>query len=186
MGSQNGPQFVGPLKPGQKPPNPPAPGEVNSSWSITDLLRDSTVAVTELAGSSTIGKVKKPKKILRAAGGTSWEDQSLAEWDPEDYRVFCGDIGNDMTDELLTSTFEKYPSFVKAKVIRDKRTHKSKGYGFISFKDPQDYAKAIKEWDGKYLGNRPIKLRKSNWKDRLIDTRKSKNMPGSSGLANPR
>ena len=29
-------------------------------------------------------------------------------------------------------------------VIRDKRTNKTKGYGFVSFKDPADFTKAIK------------------------------------------
>lgn len=171
-------QFIGPLRPGQKPPPPPVPGEYTSPWSILDLLKDynhddHTGGQSSSRG-STIGKIKKPKKIMRAAGGTTWEDPTLAEWDSNDYRVFCGDLGNDVTDELLTETFAKYPSFVKAKVVRDKRTSKSKGFGFISFKDAVDYAKAIKEWDGKYLGCRPIKLRKSNWKDRALDVRKTK------------
>lgn len=148
---------------------------------MLDLLNDrqdgagsTSSAISKIPGNSQLGKIKKPKKYLRAAGGTTWEDPSLAEWDPNDYRIFVGDMGNDVTDELLQSTFEKYPSFVKAKVVRDKRTSKSKGYGFVSFKDPQDYTRAIKEWDGKYLGNRPIKLRKSQWKDRLIEARKNK------------
>lgn len=165
-------QFIGPLKPGQKPPPSLSSSEVNDNWSIFDLLRNPNDSSTSAA--SNVGKIKKPKKYIRAAGGTTWEDPTLAEWDPEDYRVFCGDLGNDVTDELLTNTFKKYTSFVKAKVIRDKRTSKSKGYGFISFKDPSDYAKAIKEWDGKYLGCRPIKLRKSAWKDRSLEVRKSK------------
>lgn len=170
-------QFIGPLKPGQKPPPPPPPGSGKETWSIFDLLKSSSGFVSAEAGSSSsskIGKIKKPKKFLRVAGGTTWEDPTLAEWDPNDYRVFVGDIGNDVTDELLVSTFEKYPSFVKAKVVRDKRTNKSKGYGFISFRDAADYAKAIKDWDGKYLGCRPIKLRKSVWRDRSIDNRKAK------------
>lgn len=79
-----------------------------------------------------------------------------------------------MTDDLLKSTFERYPSFLRAKVVRENRTQKSKGYGFVSFKEPQDYARAIKDWDGKYLGSRPVKLRKSNWKDRSIEARKNK------------
>lgn len=182
MSSSNN-QFIGPLKPGQKPPPPPTHSNSNNdTWSIFDLL-DSNNSLETHSSSSTaqgtsshgkIGKIRKPKKILRAAGGTTWEDPSLAEWDPDDYRVFCGDLGNDVTDDLLKSTFEKYPSFVKAKVVRDKRTNKSKGYGFISFKEATDYAKAIKEWDGKYLGCRPIKLRKSVWKDRSLEQRKSK------------
>lgn len=181
-------QFIGPLKPGQKPPPPSTASQVQATWNILDILADPVIAANagitptnphsfsnnDLSGQSKIGKIKKSNKHIRAAGGTTWEDPTLAEWDPDDYRVFCGDLGNDVTDELLTTTFQKYPSFVKAKVVRDKRTNKSKGYGFVSFKDAGDYAKAIKEWDGKYLGCRPIKLRKSNWKDRSIEVRKHK------------
>lgn len=37
------------------------------------------------------------------------------------------------------------------------------GYGFVSFADPIEGAKALREMDGKYIGNRPCKLRKSQW-----------------------
>jgi len=117
---------------------------------------------------------KKPKKFVRVAGGQIWEDPSLLHWDPNDFRIFCGDLGNDVTDEVLTRTFSRYASFVQAKVVRDKRSNKTKGYGFISFRDPTDFTKAMREMDGKYVGSRPIKLRKSNWKDRNIDIVKTK------------
>jgi len=119
-------------------------------------------------------KSKKPKKMIRVAGGQVWEDTSLLNWDINDFRLFCGDLGNDVTDEVLTRTFSRYPSFQMAKVVRDKRSNKTKGYGFVSFKDPMDFTKAIKEMDGKYVGSRPIKLRKSNWKDRNVDIVKGK------------
>lgn len=93
---------------------------------------------------------KKSKKTIRVAGGQVWEDPSLNEWPEDDFRIFCGDLGNDVNDELLTRTFNKYPSFQKAKVLRDKRTGKSKGFGFISFKEPQDFIKAMKEMDGMF------------------------------------
>ena len=67
----------------------------------------------------------------------------------DDFRVFCGDLGNEVTDEILTRTFSKYPSLLKAKVVRDKKTNKSKGYGFLSFKDPNDFVKAMREMNGK-------------------------------------
>ncbi|PWA88431.1 RNA-binding protein 42 [Artemisia annua] len=60
---------------------------------------------------------------------------------------------------------EFYTSRARA-VVRDKRTGKTKGYGFVSFANPTDLAGALKEMNGKYVGNRPIKLRKSNWKER--------------------
>lgn len=93
-------------------------------------------------------KGSKNRKLMRTAGGQTWEDSSLADWQDDDFRIFCGDLGNDVTDELLTRTFNKYPSFQRAKVIRDKRTNKSKGYGFVSFKDPADFTKAMKEMNG--------------------------------------
>lgn len=112
---------------------------------------------------------KKDRKTVRVAGGQTWEDSSLGDWADDDFRIFCGDLGNDVNDELLTRTFNKFPSFQRAKVIRDKRTSKSKGYGFVSFKDPQDFIRAMKEMDGRYVGSRPIKLRKSTWKNRSIE-----------------
>lgn len=117
---------------------------------------------------------KKKKAPVRMAGGTVWTDPTLEEWDPNDFRLFCGDLGNDVSDEVLTRAFNKYSSFVKAKVVRDKRTNKSKGFGFVSFKDPQDFIRAMRDMNGKYVGSRPIKLRKSNWKDRNLDVVKRK------------
>jgi RNA recognition motif-containing protein len=50
--------------------------------------------------------------------------------------------------------------------VRDKRYNKPAGYGFVSFKEPWDLTAAMREMDNKYVGSRPIKLKKSNWKVR--------------------
>lgn len=120
------------------------------------------------------GKPGKQKKLLRVAGGEVWEDLSLADWPDNDFRLFCGDLGNEVSDELLAHSFSRYASFQRAKVVRDKYTHKSRGYGFVSFADPFDCAKALREMNGKYIGNRPVKLTKSKWQDRNIDVAKKK------------
>lgn len=116
----------------------------------------------------------KKKKCVRTAAGQTWEDQTLLDWDPNDYRLFCGDLGNEVTDDMLARVFNKYNSFQRARVVRDKNSKKTKGYGFVSFKDPNDFIRAMREMNGKYVGNRPIKLRKSNWKDRNVDVVKKK------------
>lgn len=117
---------------------------------------------------------KRDKKKLRMGGGAVWEDPTLDEWDSSDFRIFCGDLGNDVNDDTLARAFSKYPSYTKAKVIRDKHSKKTKGYGFVSFKDPHDFVQAMREMNGKYIGSRPVKLRKSTWKDRSYEVVKKK------------
>lgn len=58
-------------------------------------------------------------------------------------------------------------------MIREKRTGKTRGYGFVSFLDVEDFMKALREMNGKYIGNRPIKLRKSTWEDRTHGSEKN-------------
>lgn len=61
-------------------------------------------------------------------------------------------------------------------MIRDKTDNKTRGYGFVSFLDPMDCAKAIREQNGKYLGPRPMKITKSTWKERdLKEVKKKEN-----------
>lgn len=99
-----------------------------------------------------------------------------------------GDLAPEVSDDGLAAAFSKWPSFVKARVVRDKVTTKSKGYGFVSYKDPEDFMKAWKEMNGKYVGSRPIKISKATTKvgavnigtkkARQLDDRKKKPIQG--------
>ncbi|XP_066327950.1 uncharacterized protein [Miscanthus floridulus] len=121
-----------------------------------------------IANSEKEKKVEATKKAVpRKAAGQSWEDPTLADWPENDFRLFCGDLGNEVNDDVLAKAFSKYPSFNMARVMRDKWTGKTKGYGFVSFANASDLTSALKEMNGKYVGNRPIKLRKSTWKNRI-------------------
>ena len=113
-------------------------------------------------------KMKNNWRIYRKGAGVIWQDESLNEWPENDYRIFVGDLGNEVNDQVLANAFIKYPSFAKAKVIRNKITGKTKGYGFVSVMDLNDYIKIMREMKGKYVGNRPIRLKRSTWKDRSV------------------
>ena len=113
-------------------------------------------------------KMKNNWRIYRKGAGIIWQDESLNEWPENDYRIFVGDLGNEVNDQVLANAFIKYPSFAKAKVIRNKITGKTKGYGFVSVTDVNDYIKIMREMNGKYVGNRPIRLKRSTWKDRSV------------------
>jgi len=104
---------------------------------------------------------EKKTTVVREGGGKVWDDQTLLEWDPAHFRLFCGDLGGEVTDDVLFKAFGAYPSLQKARVVRDKKTTKSKGFGFVSFSDPTDFMRAWKEMNGSYIGSHPVKLRKA-------------------------
>ena len=63
---------------------------------------------------------------MRKAGDEKWVDETLEEWPENDFRIFCGNMGNEVNDEVLANAFKKYGSFAKARIIRDKKNLKSK------------------------------------------------------------
>jgi hypothetical protein len=122
-------------------------------------------------GSEGAGGQKRPRgSIVRSCAGERWVDSSLLEWPENDIRLFVGDVGNDVTDEMLCRAFSKYPSFARGKVVRDHRTDKTKGFGFVSFLEPADALLALKEMHGQYIGLRPITLSRSKWAEKSIGT----------------
>lgn len=108
----------------------------------------------------------KKKAVPRKVAAQTWMDHTLADWPENDYRLFVGNLGNDVSDKTLSEAFSRFPSFNMARVVRDKRTTKSKGYGFVSFSTSDDLLAALKEMDGKPVRGRPVKLCKSTWSKR--------------------
>lgn len=103
----------------------------------------------------------KRKTVVREGGGKTWEDPTLLEWDPHHPRLFIGNLAGEVTDESLHKAFSKYPSLVKARVVRDKKSTKSKSYGFVSFSDTDDYFRAFKEMNNKYIGSHPVTIKRA-------------------------
>lgn len=117
--------------------------------------------------------------VRRAGGGQTWTDSTLLEWDPAHFRLFVGNLAGEVTDDSLLKAFSRYSSVQKARVIREKRTQKSKGYGFVSFSDGDDYFKAAREMQGKYIGSHPVLLRRATTEIRPTTTNKNQKKSGS-------
>lgn len=56
-----------------------------------------------------------------------------------------------------------------ARVCYNSSNGTSKEFGFVSLMDAKDCAKAIREMDQSWLGSRPIKVKRSEWKDRNLE-----------------
>ncbi len=102
----------------------------------------------------------KRKTVVRKGGGETWEDDTLLEWDPSKFRIYVGNLAGEVTDDSLAKAFAAY-DVNKARVIRDKRTTKSKGFGFVEFQDHELGFKAAREMVGKYVGSHPITIQKA-------------------------
>lgn len=122
-----------------------------------------------------------PKTVVRSGGGQTWTDSTLLEWDPAHFRLFVGNLAGEVTDDSLLKAFSRYSSVQKARVIRDKRTQKSKGYGFVSFSDGDDYFKAAREMQGKYIGSHPVLLRRAMTEIRPVSSKTGKKQHGGGG-----
>eukprot|EP00510_Aplanochytrium_minuta_P006930 CAMPEP_0184031982 /NCGR_PEP_ID=MMETSP0955-20130417/2672_1 /TAXON_ID=627963 /ORGANISM="Aplanochytrium sp, Strain PBS07" /LENGTH=264 /DNA_ID=CAMNT_0026317891 /DNA_START=127 /DNA_END=918 /DNA_ORIENTATION=+ len=108
-------------------------------------------------------KAPGPAKHIRSIAGEVWQDQTLAAWPDNDYRIFVGNLGKEVTTEQLASAFKHFKSYNMSKVVQNKMARQSKGYGFVSFSDPRDMLRAIREKNGAYLGNRPMKIKRGKW-----------------------
>jgi RNA recognition motif. (a.k.a. RRM, RBD, or RNP domain) len=142
---------------------------------------------TPASSSSKTGAVEAAAKtVQRSGGGTTWTDPTLLEWDPAHFRIFVGNLAGEVTDESLLKAFSKYASVQKARVIRDKRTTKSKGFGFVSFSDGDDYFQAARDMQGKYIGSHPVLIKRATTevKPTTVQSRhKGKHGKGGSGTA---
>lgn len=89
---------------------------------------------------------------------------TLADWNEKDFRLFVGNLGREVTTEILSNLFRmKYPSFTMGRVVESKVHKGSAGYGFVAFSNALEGVKAMKEMNGKLCGSRPMKIQRSEW-----------------------
>ncbi|CAK7270852.1 hypothetical protein SEPCBS57363_004314 [Sporothrix epigloea] len=139
-------------------------GQAVTSSHVTDASIVDHAAATATQDATATDEADTKKRthtVYRSGGGKTWTDDSLLEWDPNHPRLFVGNLAGEVTDDTLLKAFAKWRSVQKALVKRDKWTKKSRGYGFVSFSDADDFFQAAKEMNGKYIGSHPVVVRKS-------------------------
>ncbi|KAL6515422.1 Glycine-rich RNA-binding protein rz1a [Orobanche hederae] len=81
--------------------------------------------------------------------------------DQDEYRCFIGNLSWSTSDKVLKQAFEKYGHIVDAKVVADKYSGRSRGFGFVSFEDKRDMEEAIEKMNGMDLDGRSITVDKA-------------------------
>ena len=78
--------------------------------------------------------------------------------------IFVSNLGYSFTTEDLTDLFSAYGSVDSARVITDKFTKQSRGFGFVEMAD-DDAMKAIKDMNGSMQDGRSIKVMEARPKE---------------------
>ena len=73
-------------------------------------------------------------------------------------KLFVGGLSWDTTDEGLRTAFERFGAVTEAKVITDRDTGRSRGFGFVTFEAEGDATTAISEMDGSTLDGRQLRV----------------------------
>jgi len=72
--------------------------------------------------------------------------------------LFIGSLAYATTDESLEAFFATIGPVKSARVITDRDTNRSKGFGFVEFEDEANNQKALDELNGKELDGRAINV----------------------------
>ncbi|HEX5456120.1 MAG TPA: RNA-binding protein [Candidatus Saccharimonadales bacterium] len=72
------------------------------------------------------------------------------------YKLFVGGLPFATTSEELEQVFAEFGTVASAKVITDRDSGRSKGFGFVEFEDDEEGKKAETEMNGKEIGGRSI------------------------------
>lgn len=73
-------------------------------------------------------------------------------------KLFVGGLAWATSTEGLHSAFEQFGPVSEAKVITDRDTGRSRGFGFVTYDSTEDADRAIKEMDGADLDGRRIRV----------------------------
>lgn len=71
-------------------------------------------------------------------------------------KLFVGSLPWSLSGSSLKDLFAEFGEIVEAIIISESATGRSKGFGFVTFANEEDAAKAQKEMDGKDVEGRKI------------------------------
>jgi RNA recognition motif-containing protein len=75
--------------------------------------------------------------------------------------LYVGNLNYDTTEDTLRGVFAEYGEVESVRVITDRYTGRSRGFGFVEMASEEAAAKAISELNGKPVDDREIRVDKA-------------------------
>ncbi|MBI2799773.1 MAG: RNA-binding protein [Gammaproteobacteria bacterium] len=85
--------------------------------------------------------------------------------------IYVGNLPYSVRDDELRGAFEPFGKVVSAEVIFDKRTRRSRGYGFVEMEHDAEGQRAIEALNGKEFHGRELRVDASQPRDEKTATR---------------
>ncbi len=72
--------------------------------------------------------------------------------------IFVGNLSYNTTDDSLRSVFEQYGQVDAARIVIDRETRRSRGFGFVEMPNDAEGQAAIQALEGYRMDGRPLKV----------------------------
>ncbi len=89
----------------------------------------------------------------------------------ETMNIFVGGLNYQLTEGELKAAFQSFGEVESAKIIEDRDTGRSKGFGFVEMPEKEEALKAIEGLNGTELGGRTITVNEARPKSPRNDSR---------------
>lgn len=73
-------------------------------------------------------------------------------------KIYVGNLGYTVANDTLAEKFAQFGTVTSAKVIMDRDTNRSKGFGFVEMSTGAEAAKAIQSLNGSDFGGRQMNV----------------------------
>jgi len=103
-------------------------------------------------------QAQRQKELEKASKGGKPFDEEPFELDVAKKQLIVNFVSQTVSDEEFKSLFTSFGELAASRIIYDKHTHRSKGYGFVYFKKGEDAIAAIKALNGVELHAKSLKV----------------------------
>ena len=149
-------------------------------------LNYSFVEYMDMSAAETALQVLNGRKIFDTEIRVrAYQGQQNKEDTPNHFHVFIGGLAPGVNDTVLAQVFTPFGSLSDARVMWDMNSGKSRGYGFVAFRDKTDAEQAIALMNGERLGSRVIRVTWANQKTQGDPPSSSSGSPMRSGGTAP-
>ncbi|MBC7421463.1 MAG: RNA-binding protein [Bdellovibrio sp.] len=73
-------------------------------------------------------------------------------------KLYVGNLAFSVTDDELQQAFTSFGNVLSARVVMDRMTGRSKGFGFVEIEDDSQADQAVAKMDGQTIGGRPVRV----------------------------